>query len=460
LEIVSVRLAHGAGFMRHGGWVIIFIMYKALAVLFSAGVMLNGCGGPEPVAEARLAQALEALQQGRVDEASRVLAAIKPGGGWLRSATWTGPLALRLRAQIALRNGVREEAVRLLKEYSNRYGSLAPAQYTNSRLEFIERFSEWQGQPALLYLRGLEAQSDTPALAIREWRTLLRDFPACSLAPNAQLQLGLLQKRLGNAAWALSELSNVAKMPNEVVDPSGNPLAPQALLAIGETQFELMADRFSARQTLEGVASSYSGIALKGPEGFVDWSPSASAKFILARINIEAGESASGVSALESLAVLKGPTGYYSEALAGDIRAEARLMLADNCMKNRQYARMREHLLEVARKVPEVLRGPLDGARRKYAFEAADRLEGLLGVRSPEEALKGLAELAAESKSREAWVYYQLKRVKILARLGQRNAARETLSEMEKRFPSLEVDPLGDGLLLIPAREARRVLGG
>lgn len=428
--------------------------------MLALGFLASGCGGPEPVAEARLAQALEALQQGRVDEASRVLAAIKPGGGWLRPATWTGPLALRLRAQIALRNGVREEAVRLLREYTSRYGSLAPAQYTNSRLEFMERFSEWQGQPALLYLRGLEAQADAPAIAIREWRTLLRDFPACSLAPNAQLQLGLLQKRLGNAAWALSELSNVAKMPPEAVDPSGNPLAPQAQLAIGETQFVLMADRFSSRQTLEGVSKDYATTVLKGPDGFVDWSPAAAAKLILARINLEAGDPGAGVSALESLAVMKGPTGYYSDELAGDIRAEARLVLADNCMKNRQYARMRENLTEVARKVPEVLRGPLDGARRKYAYEAADRLEGLLGVRSPEEALKGLGQLAGESKSREAWVYYQLKRVKILARLGQRNAARETLAEMEKRFPGLEVDPFGDGLLLVPAREARRVLGG
>jgi len=423
-------------------------------------LLLGGCGGPEPVAEARLAQALEALQQGRADEASRVLSGIKPGGGWLRPATWTGPLALRLRAQIALRNGVREEAVRLLKEYTSRYGSLAPAHYTNSRLEFMERFSEWQGQPALLYLRGLEAQNDAPALAIREWRTLLRDFPACGLAPTAQLQLGLLQKRLGNAAWALSELSCVAKMPKEAVDPSGNLLAPLAQLAMGETQFVLMSDRFSARQTLAGVVSAYEGVVLKGPDGSIDWSPSSAAKFLLARINLEGGEFASGVSALESLAVQKGPTGYYSDELAGDIRAEARLLLADNCMKNRQYARMREHLSEVARKMPEVLRGPLDGARRKYAYEAADRLEGLLGVRSPEEALRGLGELASESKSREAWIYYQLKRVKILARLGQRNAARETLSEMEKRFPNLEVDPLGDGLLLVPAREARRVLGG
>jgi len=422
--------------------------------------LLAGCGGPEPAAEARLAQALEALQQGRVDEASRVLSAIKPGGGWLRPATWTGPLALRLRAQIALRNGVREEAVRLLREYSSRYGGLAPASYTNSRLEFIGRYSEWQGQPALLFLRGLEAENDAPALAIREWRTLLRDFPACALAPNAQLKLGLLQKRLGNAAWALSELSNVAKMPLETVDPAGNPLAPQALLAMGETQFELMGDRLSARQTLEGVSSAYAASVLKGPEGGVDWSPSASAKFILARINIEAGEAGTGVAALESLAVAKGPTGYYSEELAGDIRAEALFMLSDNCMKNRQFARMREKLTEVARKVPEVLRGPLDGARRKYAYEAADRMEGLLGVRSPEEALKGFGDLAADSKNREVWAYYQLKRVKILARLGQRNAARETLAEMEKRFPNLEVDPLGDGLLLVPAREARRVLGG
>ena len=324
----------------------------------------------------------------------------------------------------------------------------------------MERFSEWQGQPALLFLRGLEAQTDAPAVAIREWRTLLRDFPACSLAPNAQLQLGLLQKRLGNAAWALAELSSVAKMPAEAVDPSGNPLVPQALLAMGETQFVLMSDRYSARQTLEGVATTYSAMVLKGPDGSLDWSPAAAAKFILAGINIEAGEPGPGVSMLESLAVMKGPTGYYSEALAGDIRAEARLVLADNCMKNRQYARMREHLSEVARKVPEVLRGPLDGARRKYAYEAADRLEALLGVRSPEEALKGLGELAAESKSREAWAYYQLKRVKILARLGQRNAARETMMEMEKRFPNLEVDPFGDGLWLVPAREARRVLGG
>ena len=435
-------------------------MHKAVVALVSLGFLLAGCGGPEPVAEARLAQALEAMQQGRVDEASRVLSAIKPGGGWLRPATWTGPLALRLRAQIALRNGVREEAVRLLKEYSSRYGSLAPAQYTNSRLEFMSRYSEWQGQPALLYLRGLESQSDAPAIAIREWRTLLRDFPACSLAPNAQLQLGLLQKRLGNAAWALSELSNVAKLPREAVDPAGNSIAPQALLAMGETQYVLMSDRYSARQTLEGVASTYDALVLKGPEGSPDWSPAAAAKFILAGINLDSGETGAGVSTLESLAVLKGPTGYYSEALAGDIRAEARIALADNCLKTRQYARMREHLTDIARKMPDVLRGPLDGARRKYAYEAADRLEGLLGVRSPEEALKGLGDLAAESKSREAWTYYQLKRVKILARLGQRNAARETMTEMEKRFPSLEVDPLGDGLLLVPAREARRVLGG
>jgi len=435
-------------------------MRKTLALFLPALLFLAGCGGPEPVAEARLAQALEALQQGRVDEASRLLGSIKPGGGWLRPATWTGPLALRLRAQIALRNGVREEAVRLLKEYSSRYGSLAPAQYTNSRLEFMERFSEWQGQPALLYLRGLEAESDAPALAIREWRTLLRDFPNSSLSAAAQLRLGLLQKRLGNAAWALSELSAVAKLPREAVDPSGNPLVPQALLAMGETQFELMADRLSARQTLEGVATLYDGVVLKGPDGQVEWSPSSAAKLILARINIDSGESAAGVSLLESLAATKGPTGYYSEALAGDLRAEARLILADNCLKNRQFSRMREHLYEVARKYPEVLRGPLDGARRRYAYEAADRLEALLGVRAPEEALKGLTELAAESKSREAWTYYKLKKVKILARLGQRNTARETLAEMEKRFPSLEIDPLGDGLLLIPAREARRVLGG
>jgi len=442
---------------------IIFRMFLRRLLPFSLALVvlaLSGCGRPGPAAEARLAQALEALQQGRVDEAMRLLTAIKPGGGWLRSPTWDTPLALRLRAQIVLRTGVREEAVRLLKEYSGRYSGLAPAQYTRGRLDFLSRFGEWQGQPALLYVRGIEAETDTPAVAIREWRTLLRDFPTCMLAPAAQLKLGLLQKRLGNAAWALSELSAVAELPLDAVDPDGNAVAPQALLAMGETQFDLMADRTSARQTLDAVSSKFAGVVLRAGDGTVQYSPAAMAKMQIAAIELASGETSSGITALEELAQWKVPPGYFDEELAGNIRAEARLRLAENCLKLRQFGKAREHLVGVATAVPDELRGPLDGPRRKYGFEAADWLEGKLGVRSSEEGLKGLAEVAGGARSRELWTYCQLKRIKILARVGQRNAAREALAELEKRFPSLEVNPFGDGLTVVPAREARRVLGG
>ncbi len=423
-------------------------------------LLLGGCGPSEPVSEIRLAQALEAIQQGRTDEASRLLAGIKGGGGWLRGPAWSAPLALRLRAQIAFRVGAREEGARLMKEYAGRYDDLAPAMYATSVLDFLKRFGEWQGGPASLYLRGLEAAEESPALAIKEWRNLLRDFPTCALAPVAQLKLGLLQRELGNAAWALSELTAVGARPLEAVDPDGNPVAPQALLAAGQTHFDLLTDRLSAARTLSSVATTYPEVVLKAPGGEFEYSPALMAKVLLARIALETGNTGEGMATLESLLNARGPAGFLLEGMGGDLKGEVRLMLAGACLRLRQFTRAREHLVEVAKRFSGVKRGRLDGPRRSYGFEAVDWLESSLGARASEEALRGLAEVAGGAKTREVWAYAQLKRVKLMARVGQRKAAFEVMAEMQKRYPHLECDPDGDGLLLVPAREAKRVVGG
>ncbi len=427
-----------------------------IPLIACAVALLAGCGGgPEPAAEARLARALEAQQQGRLDEAARHLAAIKPSGGWLRSATWSAPLALRLRMQISLKRGAQEETVRLLNEYNQRYGHLAPAAYARARLHLIQRFKGWQGTPVLLYLRGLEAEKETPSLALREWRTLLRDYAHSEIAPVAQLRLGLLQQRLGNAAWALAELQPVSQLPLTAVDPAGNPVAPQALLAIGQIRRNLMNDKGAAKSAFQEVVAKYSTVLMHGPGGEPSYSPGVLAEMEMAQIAPDGG-----ARIYAGLADAMAPTGYVTTELIGDIRAQARLHLAEINVKRRNFKRARERLVAIARLTPDVETGPPAGPSRWYGYVAVDWLEGRLGSRSPREALKGLTEVADQVQKHELWAYAQLKRVRLLARLGRQQEARDVLEEMEIRFPNLTCDPVGDGLLLVPAREARRILGG
>ncbi len=427
-----------------------------LVTILGVVALSVGCGRqPELAAEARLAQALESMQQSRLDEAARHLAAIKPSGGWLRPQTWSAPLALRLRAQISFRLGVQEETLRLFDEYERRYGGLAPAAYMRNRLEFLKRYSDWQGTPALLYLRALEVEKDTPALALREWRVLLRDYPHSAIAHVARLKFGLLQQRLGNAVWALRPLLQVSELPVEEVDPLGNPVAPQALIAMGQIRRDLRHEKKDARALFRDVVARYSDVVMHGPGGNPAYSPAVMAEVELARMAPDAGAEIYG-----RLANVAEPTGYVSGDFVGDIRAEARLRLAAINFSHRRLRRARERLVEITQETPGIESGTLDGPRRWYGYVAIDQLEGQLGSRAPKEALLGLAEVAGQARMRELWAYAQLSRVRLLARLGRQNEAREILSEMEKRFPNLNCDPEGDGLLLVPFREARRVLGG
>ncbi len=424
-----------------------------IVVLLAALILLAGCARNEPVAEARLAQALEAIQRGRLEDASRALAAIKPSGGWLRSAAWSAPLALRLRAQLALKSGALEETVRLLKDYEGRYGGLAAAAYARQHLEFIHTYKDWQGVPALLYLRGLEAEPEAPALALREWRTLLRDYPHSAIGPTAQLKLGLLQQRLENPTWALSDLGVVSRLEADALDPEGNPVAPQALIAIGQIHRD-------QRQDLPAAKAAFEEVLQRFPKAELAWNNRevVGSSVSLARLELAAMAPDGSPATLEGL-LTASPPGYVTGARVGDVRMEARILLAELAAKRRDWEKAKARLLEVAKLAPDTPAGPPDGPRRWYGYEAIDRLEAL-GSRSPQAALDGLSDAAAQARRRELWAYAQMKRVRLLARLGRPAEARGALAELEKRAPNLDCDEEGSGLLLVPAREARRMLGG
>ena len=423
------------------------------ALFVAVAALLAGCSRNEPVAEARLAQALEAIQRGRFEEASRALAAIKPGGGWLRAATWSAPLALRLRAQLSLKAGALEETERLLKEYDHRYGGLAPGAYARHHLEFMKTYKDWQGVPALLYLRGVEAETEAPALALREWRTLLRDYPHSTVAPTAQLKLGLLQQRLENPTWALSDLGAVARLEADALDPDGNPVAPQALIAIGQIHRDQRQDLPAAKAAFEEVLARFGKAELAWNDREVVGTPAS-----LARLELAAMAPDGGAATLEGL-LTASPPGLVTAARVGDVRMEARLLLAEQAARRRDWEAAKGRLLEVAKLAPDVPAGSPEGPRRWYGYEAIDRLEAL-GARSPQAALDGLTDAAAQARRRELWAYAAMKRIRLLARLGRAGDARTALAELEKRAPTLDCDAQGDGLLLVPAREARRMLGG
>lgn len=428
---------------------------RALVAVCAAAALLAGCGRREPAAEARLAEALDSLQQGRLDDAARSLAAIKAGGGWLRPATWTAPLAVRLRAQIALRQGAVDETQRMLREYDRLFGGLAAGAYARTRLDFLSRYRDWQGVPALQYLRGLESEADTPALALREWRTLLRDYPHAAIAPAAQLKLGLLQFRLENPTWALSDLVAVAQLGDDVVDPDGNPVVPQALLAIGRLDRDQRQDLAGARAAFDQLAAKYAKTALKVPGSDLTWSPGA-----MAMVELAAMAADGGAQLLEQLAAWSGPPGFVTDELVGQMRPQARLKLADLDLRRRNFDRARERLLEVARQFPEVPMGPPLGPGRWYGYEAIDWMAGRLGAKSPEAGLVALEDAAGSARRRELWAYARLQKIRLLARLGRLKEARAIQAELAARVPTLECDPYGDGLWLVPAREARRLLGG
>jgi len=429
----------------------------SLAAFVLAGLVaaIAGCGGREPPAEARLALALDMLQQGRLDDAARQLGSVRQRRGWLAAPAYGESLALRLRSQIAIRLGAREEAVSLLDEYVRRYPSMAPFAYAQGRLDLFLRFKDGQGAPALLFVRGLESEDDSPAIAIREWRNLLRDYPRSALAPAAQLRLGMLQKKLGNAAWALADLEAAAEAPPEAADAAWNAVAPQALLAAGQVNRELLSDSRAARASFEAVREKFAKAVMKEPLTQEPWSPAMMAGFELADM-----EGAVGVPRLEELAKTGARMAFVAEEHAGMVSAEANFRLADLMIRRGAWADAAGRLLVVAREHGEALCGPRLGPRRRYAFEAADRLEARLGSRAPDEALKALSALVGAARSKEAWAWASLKRVRLLARLGRQKEAREVLAEMERRYPKLDVDPFGDGLVVIPAKEARRTLGG
>lgn len=432
---------------------------RVAPVLRSASVVVllsalgAGCGGREPEAQARLAQALDAIQHGRLDEAARVLAAIRPGG-WLRSTTAVAPLALRLRAQLALRTGAQEDTRALLAEYADRWGSLAPAGWARSRQALFERFADWQGHPALLYLKGLEAEAETPALAIREWRTLLRDYPQAAIAPAAQLRLGLLQQRLENPTWALADLANAAQAAPEVTDPEGNPVAVQALLATGQIHRDQRMDPAGARAAFEAVITRYPAAVLKADGGTVEASAAAMARVELAGLDDE-----SAPALLESVLDAK-PAGFISAARIGSVRFEARARLAELALARRDFEGAKRRWLEIARSAGDATAGAPAGPRRGYGFEAVDALADKLAARSAEAGLAALKEAADGARAKDLWAYASVRRVKLLARLGRDKEAREITAELDRRTPSLECDPDGTGLLLVPAREAKRTMGG
>lgn len=424
-------------------------------LLIAAAIALSGCGRHEPAAEARLAEALDSLQQGRLDDAARSLSAIRAHGGWLRSATWTAPLAVRLRAQISIRQGAVDETVALLKDYDHRFPGLAADAYARGRLDFMTRYRDWQGVPALAYVRGLEAEADTPALALREWRTLLRDYPHAAITPAAQLKLGLLQYRLENPTWALSDLSAVSQLGADIVDPDGNAIAPQALLAIGKLDRDQRQDLAGARAAFEAVTTQWDKAVLKTPGGDLAWSPAAMAMMELAAMAPDGG-----ADLLDRLTGWTGAPGYVTDDLVGQVRAQARFKLAELDMRRRNWEKAKTRLLEVAKQSPEALMGPPDGPARWYGYEAIDWMAGRLAVRAPEAGLAALEDAASQARRREFWAYARLMKLRLLARMGRLKEARAIEAELESRAPALDCDPYGDGLLLVPAREAKRLLGG
>ncbi len=433
------------------------IMWTPSARRLAAAVVCvaaAGCGGREPAVEARLAQALDAIQHGRLDEAVRTLSAIKPAGGWLRSAPAASPLALRLRAQLALRMGAQEDTRRLLEEYTDRYGSQAPAGWARARLALLDRFADSQGHPALLYLKGLEAELETPALAIREWRTLLRDYPQAAIAPTALLRLGWLQQRLENPTWAMADLVAAAASGTEAVDPDGNPVAPQALLAMGQIHRDQRGDPAGARTAFETVLAKYPAAVIRADGGAVEASAA-----VLARMELAMLEADGGVALLETVLDAK-PAGYVSADRVGNARLEARARLAEGCLKRRDTEGAKRRYLEIFKAAGDLTVGPPGGARRGYAYEAVDALAEKIGARSAEAGLAGLKEAADGARAKDIWAYASVRRVKLLARQGRLKEAREIAAELDRRAASLECDPDGTGLLLVPAREARRTLGG
>jgi tetratricopeptide (TPR) repeat protein len=416
----------------------------ALALPFAA----LGCGrGEEPAAEARLAQALEAMQQGRPDDAMRALAAIPPSGGWLRAATYTAPLALRLRADLSVRAASPDEVRRLLGEYEERYASFAAAAYVRQRRAFFERFKDWQGVPALLYLRGAEAESENPGLAIREWRALLRDYPHAAIAPAARLRLGLLQQRLENPSWALADLMDAAQAPPEAVDDAGQPVAARAWLAIGQVHRDLRHDAAAAREAFGRVLADHGGAIFRAWEGSIECGAAVLAEFELASLAANGDP-----ERLERLAREASPRGYVTPGRIGDARLEARLALAELALRARAWERAGARALEALRQAGDALVGAPAGPRRGYGFEVVDWLEGRLGGRAPAAAVEALREAAERAPSRPVWALAQLARVRLLARLGRPADARAVALELERRFPNLEC--------VVPAREARRVVGG
>jgi hypothetical protein len=427
---------------------------RTIAIL-SLLALVAGCNRREPAAEARLAEALDSLQQGRLDDAGRSLAAIRGGGGWLRPATWTAPLACRLRAQIALKQGAVDETTRLLTEYTSRYGGMAAGAYARVRLDFLAKYRDWQAVPALAYLRGLEAESDTPALALREWRTLLRDYPHAAITPSAQLKLGLLQFKLENPTWALSDLAAVSTLPADVVDPDGNAVAPQALLAMGRLDRDQRQDLAGARAAFEAVIAQYGTVTLKTRAGGLAWSPAAMATWELAAMAPDGG-----MELLDRLTSWNSAPGYVTDELTGQVRAQARLKLAEIDIRRRNWDKARDRLLEVEKQAADVAMGPPDGPARWYGYEAIDWMAGRLGAKAPDAGVKALEDAAAQSRRKELWAYARLMELRLLARLGRLKEAKAIAAELESRAASLECDPYGDGLWLVPAREARRLLGG
>jgi hypothetical protein len=139
---------------------------------------------------------------------------------------------------------------------------------------------------------------------------------------------------------------------------------------------------------------------------------------------------------------------------------EARFRLVELAFKRRTLDVARTRLVEIVRNAPDVPAGPPSGPRPWYGYVALDWIEGRLGARSPDAALAALTEVEKTARHREIWAYASFKHVRLLARLGRQKEARDILAELERRFPGLECDADGTGLLLVPAREARRVLGG
>lgn len=377
----------------------------------------------------------------------------------MRSPTWNAPLALRLRAQISLKLGALEETRRILEEYEKHYSALAPAAYVRRRLEFIRFYRDAGGEPALLFLRGEEAEEESPTLALREWQKLLRDYPDCALAPATRLKLGKLQGRLGNAAWALAALSDAAALPPEVLDIDGNPAAPQGRLAMGHIRRDFLEDRRAAREDFNKVIEEFPHAVLTHPAEGVVYSIADMARYEIAMLDRAAWRGAP--SSLKELAELsRSPTGFVQENFLGDIRGEARLELAEAALRRKDWTGAKTILVGLANDLPDVESGRPGGPRRWYGYKAADRMISRVAPHSPEQALKGLEEIAAAARVREMWAYASLQKVRLLARMGMHDQARAIQADMEKRFPNLDCDARGDGMRFIAAREAMRLLGG